>query len=493
MSITMPETIAYGKVVGRFIQAVGDTADVDLLPDVVPIQGNITFTPATPLSKEVSVAPPTTVVRSTITCSLNSQGLLTSPAGDVGVWLVAGVYKVAYSTQGAAISPHDIVVSPLHTSENALDLTLALPPGGPVLTASQYAELTARMDTLEAEVVYGASAYNLAVAHGYSGTLEQWLESLHGTDGQDSTVPGPSAYQIAVAEGFTGTPAEWLASLNGTDGQDSTVPGPPGLSAYQIAVSQGFSGTEAEWLASLEGTDGLGVPLGGTTGQALLKASDLENDTLWGEIDSAPKQVRIAYYGSAYGVGWAFYQQGWPDNSGLAGSHSGNTSAGTLTSVAAENATCGWGWPFLTFLVDAKWYVRFKINNIASTRFWIGSFMGGLDADLPYSPGYNTRDGIGLRGSSFDGDTTFTFYADTNLHDTGVAIDTEWHEFMMARVSPNYFECSLDGSAPVTLLSLRNDGRLNVWSNTKTTTPASVSLSLALVIENPMKRMENYA
>lgn len=144
MSITMPETIAYGKVVGRFIQAVGDTADVDLLPDVVPIQGNITFTPATPLSKEVSVAPPTTVVRSTITCSLNDLGLLTSPAGDVGVWLVAGIYKVAYSTQGAAISPHDIVVSPLHTSENALDLTLALPPGGPVLVPSEYAELSAR-------------------------------------------------------------------------------------------------------------------------------------------------------------------------------------------------------------------------------------------------------------------------------------------------------------------------------------------------------------
>lgn len=123
MSITMPETINYGKVVGRFIQAVGDTADVDLLPTLSRFRATSRSSPATPLSKEVSVAPPTTVVRSTITCSLNSQGLLTSPAGDVGVWLVAGVYKVAYSTQGAAISPHDIVVSPLHTNENPLDLT----------------------------------------------------------------------------------------------------------------------------------------------------------------------------------------------------------------------------------------------------------------------------------------------------------------------------------------------------------------------------------
>lgn len=31
---------------------------------------------------------------------------------------------------------------------------------------------------------------------------------------------GLSAYEVAVANGYTGTEAQWLESLNGTDGQD---------------------------------------------------------------------------------------------------------------------------------------------------------------------------------------------------------------------------------------------------------------------------------
>ena len=39
-----------------------------------------------------------------------------------------------------------------------------------------------------------------------------------GDTGDDSIVPGPSAYDVAVANGFTGTEAEWLASLVGQAG-----------------------------------------------------------------------------------------------------------------------------------------------------------------------------------------------------------------------------------------------------------------------------------
>jgi hypothetical protein len=45
------------------------------------------------------------------------------------------------------------------------------------------------------------------------------------------TTAGRDAYQLAVAEGFVGTRQEWLDSLVGADGapgQDSTVPGPQG-------------------------------------------------------------------------------------------------------------------------------------------------------------------------------------------------------------------------------------------------------------------------
>ena len=91
----------------------------------------------------------------------------------------------------------------------------------------------------------GDSAYDIAVAGGYSGTQEEWLASLKGLPGDD----GDSAYDIAVAGGYSGTQEEWLASLKGL----------PGDSAYDIAVAGGYSGTQAEWLASLKGEDGEGL------------------------------------------------------------------------------------------------------------------------------------------------------------------------------------------------------------------------------------------
>ncbi|WP_421877528.1 hypothetical protein [Marinoscillum sp.] len=112
----------------------------------------------------------------------------------------------------------------------------------------------------------GASAYEVAVSNGFTGTEAEWLVSLNGTDGTDGAQglqgetgatgvagadgrDGASAYVVAVSNGFTGTESEWLASLQGSDGHY-------GASAYEVAVSNGFTGTEAQWLASLKGSDG---------------------------------------------------------------------------------------------------------------------------------------------------------------------------------------------------------------------------------------------
>jgi len=70
-------------------------------------------------------------------------------------------------------------------------------------------------------------------------------------DGQD----GLSAYEIAVANGFTGTEAEWLESLRGEAGVQG-VPGLDGLSAYQLWVLAGNEGTEADFFEALRGHDG---------------------------------------------------------------------------------------------------------------------------------------------------------------------------------------------------------------------------------------------
>lgn len=133
----------------------------------------------------------------------------------------------------------------------------------------------------------GLSAYQIAVASGFSGTEAEWLASLQGADGAPGAdgadgTDGDSAYELAVAAGFAGTESEWLASLvgpagpAGADGADGApgpqgepgpagadgAPGPAGptgadgLSAYEVAVAGGFTGTEAEWLASLVGPQG---------------------------------------------------------------------------------------------------------------------------------------------------------------------------------------------------------------------------------------------
>ena len=97
----------------------------------------------------------------------------------------------------------------------------------------------------------GASAYEIAVTNGFSGSEAEWLDSLVGN----------SAYQVAVSNGFSGTEAQWLDSLIGDTGATGAT-GEPGIDAYQVAVNNGFVGTSAQWLNSLIGATGATGPAG---------------------------------------------------------------------------------------------------------------------------------------------------------------------------------------------------------------------------------------
>lgn len=78
----------------------------------------------------------------------------------------------------------------------------------------------------------GASAYELAVGKGYTGTLDEWLESLQGN----------SAYELAVQKGYEGTLDEWLEALKGASGQD----GEPGI-IPKLKIVNGY------WQVSYDG------------------------------------------------------------------------------------------------------------------------------------------------------------------------------------------------------------------------------------------------
>ena len=93
----------------------------------------------------------------------------------------------------------------------------------------------------------GKSAYAIAVAHGFRGTEQEWLDSLKGLQGPQGE-PGPKGDPFRY-EDFT---PEQLAALKGPKGDK----GEDGLSAFNIAQLNGFEGTYVEWLKSLKGKDG---------------------------------------------------------------------------------------------------------------------------------------------------------------------------------------------------------------------------------------------
>lgn len=149
----------------------------------------------------------------------------------------------------------------------------------------------------------GLSAYEVAVKEGFEGTVEEWLESLKGQDGnvafsdlteeqreglrgpagQDAIaainpmgnwdeetsynkgdyityLPNGNAYTSLIDDNLNllpiDNPESWqLIALKGADGEQG-IAGPIGKSAYEVAVDNGFEGTEEEWLESLKGEKG---------------------------------------------------------------------------------------------------------------------------------------------------------------------------------------------------------------------------------------------
>ena len=137
MSLPLPAEHTWGFVVGRIIHATADTtADVDRLPEARAASGSIRFEPRSKLSK-VLTSPTAFVGYEVTTATLNSLGELTDAEGQVGIWLISGVYGVSFSIEGITIPSFEIEVTPAHTSETPLDLATAapyVPPTGATVT-----------------------------------------------------------------------------------------------------------------------------------------------------------------------------------------------------------------------------------------------------------------------------------------------------------------------------------------------------------------------
>lgn len=141
-------------------------------------------------------------------------------------------------------------------------------------TPDLYAQLIAEIDKKIADVhdgkdgADGKSAYQIAVDNGYPGTEQAWLASLKGDkgdtgekgdtgaagkDGRDGTdgaagrdgVNGASAYEIAVQHGYGGSETAWLESLHGADGAkgDTGATGRDGADGFSPSAKVEKSGS----------------------------------------------------------------------------------------------------------------------------------------------------------------------------------------------------------------------------------------------------------
>ncbi len=113
--------------------------------------------------------------------------------------------------------------------------------------------------------------------------------------------PGASAYDIAVKNGFSGTEAEWLASLKGADGADGEYAG-KGESAYEIAVKNGFLGTETEWLATLKGVSASGQSVSSATSKAITSSVAVIASYRYTETSWSGKKTEKVGGGAGSGV-----------------------------------------------------------------------------------------------------------------------------------------------------------------------------------------------
>ena len=155
--------------------------------------------------------------------------------------LTAGTVKMSlfgYDAEATETVRATTIVKTLHIRQSGFDgeNETPIPP-----TPDLYQQLLQKISEKGKD---GKSAYEIAVEYGFVGTETEWLESLKGVDGKDGVngkdgcdgrngadglpgrdgIDGKSAYIIAVEHGFTGTENEWLQSLKGADGRDGITP-----------------------------------------------------------------------------------------------------------------------------------------------------------------------------------------------------------------------------------------------------------------------------
>lgn len=195
------------------------------------------------------------------------------------------------------------------------------------------------------KVPRGYSAYEIAVQNGFTGTEQEWLDSLVGAPGADGADGVDSYTYVAYASdaagtGWSLTPTDLLkyraeihsaVALTPVEGDFSGATWVKYLGDDGEDGAPGAPGADGE-----DGAPGVGVPAGGTTGQVLKKQSNTDYDTVWADDEtgsggSAPVQV----------TGKTLTSAGWTLNGGLyeQSISDANITATSIVEVIPDNAS----------------------------------------------------------------------------------------------------------------------------------------------------------
>ena len=211
----LPTAYEYGRVIGRFLRAVGDGEDVDVVPEAVPATGTVTFTPivTSRILIDASAEPSPLITHESITCDLDAYGHI-ARNGVRGVWLWTGEWTVSFNVSGMSRTPFPILLSTAHTDIAPLDLWEAAPytpPAGATVTTM----LVPTNPTDRYVLKWSAASSSLV-----------WDSSSGGYPVQQVTLTGNLAYTLP-----SGAPADQVISVvftqNTTGGNTVTYGGSP--------------------------------------------------------------------------------------------------------------------------------------------------------------------------------------------------------------------------------------------------------------------------
>lgn len=212
----LPTSVTFGKVVGRVIHLIADTAeDTDDKPQARAAIGRVVFAPKDVVRKTTEADYPAIVLHATETATLSGSGRILDAEGRQGIWLAAGVYTVTFEITGAprAIPTFDIQVTTAHTDAAPLDLAKEAPYVAPTGTLVQTVLIPSGGTT--GQVLVRAADGQLAWANQSGGT---------GGTGSVASVNGKTGTVVLSAADVGAQPAGSYATLSGGTVPDNQIP-----------------------------------------------------------------------------------------------------------------------------------------------------------------------------------------------------------------------------------------------------------------------------